>query len=243
MQTEAYPLTARYDPAWVRANALGENALCQVEILSRRLPFRSGMRVLDLACGNATSSIFLAREFNVEVWAIDSGVSPDDNRIRAVEFGCERTVFPLRVDAHNLPFAAGFFDAIIAIDSYLYFGTDDRYLAYLTGFLKTAGYLGVIDIAFTRELQDAADAPGYLRARYSTHWSFVHSTEWWRNHWTKTGLVEVVHAEYLAESEELLQTYVEERQPAEHDNSIMWAVPRDHDGLISLMCLVGRKRH
>ena len=55
-------------------------------------------------------------------------------------------------------------------------------------------------------------------------------------------LVDVLHAEYLAESEELLHDYIEERPPAEHDNSIMWAVPRDHDGLIALMCLVGRKR-
>ncbi len=238
----AYPLTARYDPAWIRANALGENALCQVEILSRRLPFRSGMRVLDLACGNATSSIFLAREFNVEVWAVDGTVCADDNRARAVEFGCERSVFPLRVEAHSLPFAAGFFDAVIAIDSYLYFGTDDRYLSYLVGFLKTGGYLGVVDIAFTREMQSAADAPEYLRTRYASHWSFVHCAEWWRNHWAKTGLVDVLFAEYLAESEELLHDYIQERPPAEHDNSIMWAVPRDHDGLIALMCLVGRKR-
>ena len=238
----AYPLTARYDPDWIRANALGENALCQVEILSRSLPFRSGMRVLDLACGNATSSIFLAREFNVEVWAVDGTVSADDNRARAVEFGCERSVFPLRLEAHALPFASGFFDAIIAIDSYLYFGTDDRYLAYLVGFLKTSGYLGVVDVAFTRELESAADAPEYLRSRYPTHWSFVHCAAWWRSHWSKTGLVDVLQAEYLAESEELLHDYIEERPPAEHDNSIMWAVPRDHDGLIALMCLVARKR-
>ncbi len=238
----AYPLTSRYAPDWIRANALGENALCQVEILSRRLPFRSGMRVLDLACGNATSSIFLAREFNVEVWAVDGAVSADHNRARAVEFGCERSVFPLRVEAHALPFAAGFFDAVIAIDSYLYFGTDDRYLAYLAGFLKPAGYLGVVDIAFTRELRSAADAPEYLRTRYPTHWSFVHCAEWWRSHWTKTGMVDVLHAEYLAESEELLHDYVEERPPVGRENSIMWAVPRDHDGLIALMCLVGRKK-
>jgi cyclopropane fatty-acyl-phospholipid synthase-like methyltransferase len=238
----AYPLTARYDPAWIRANALGENALCQVEILSRRLPFRSGMRVLDLACGNATSSIFLAREFGVEVWAVDGQVSPNDNRTRAIEFGCERSVFPLRVEAHALPFAAGFFDAIIAIDSYLYFGTDDRYLGYLAGFVKAGGYIGVVDIGFTREVENVADVPEYLRRQYPTHWSFVHCAEWWRTHWTKTGLVDVICAEYLAESEELLHDYIQERPPAEHDNSIMWAVPRDHDGLIALMCLVGRKR-
>jgi cyclopropane fatty-acyl-phospholipid synthase-like methyltransferase len=236
-----YPRTTRYDPAWVRSNALGENALCQVELLSRRLPFRPGMRVLDLACGNATSSIFLAREFAVEVWAVDGEVSPNENRGRAIAAGCERSVFPLRVEAHALPFAAGFFDAIIAIDSYLYFGTDDRYLGYLAGFLKPGGHIGVVDICFTSEVDTAADIPQYLRGQYATHWSFVHCPEWWRRHWTKTGLVEVACAEVLAEGRQLLDDYVRERQPADQDNSIMWAVPRDRDGLIALMCLVGRK--
>jgi hypothetical protein len=60
--------------------------------------------------------------------AHEHSASGDDNRARAVEFGCERNVFPLRVEAHALPFAAGFFDALIAIDSYLYFGTDGRYV-------------------------------------------------------------------------------------------------------------------
>ncbi len=52
-------------------NALGENALCQVESLARRLPLHARMRVLDLGCGKATSSIFLAREFGIEAWAAE----------------------------------------------------------------------------------------------------------------------------------------------------------------------------
>src|SRR5450755_2969129 len=60
-----FPRTAKYDERWIRENALGENALCQAESLARHLPFNSGMRVLELGCGKATSSIFLAREFDV----------------------------------------------------------------------------------------------------------------------------------------------------------------------------------
>jgi cyclopropane fatty-acyl-phospholipid synthase-like methyltransferase len=72
----AFPLTAKYDPQWIRDNALGENALCQAESLARRLPFRAGMRILDLGCGKAISSIFLAREFGVQAWAVDGATSP-----------------------------------------------------------------------------------------------------------------------------------------------------------------------
>lgn len=42
-----FPLTAKYDPQWVRENALGENTLCQVESLARHMPFSPKMRVLE----------------------------------------------------------------------------------------------------------------------------------------------------------------------------------------------------
>ena len=237
----AFPLTAKYDPNWIRDNALGENALCQVESLARHLPLRAGMRVLDLGCGKATSAIFLAREFGVQAWAADGATSPTENLKRAVEMECEESVLPLRVDAHALPFAKAFFDAVIAIDSFLYFGTDDRYLSYLVQFIKPGGFIGVVDIAFTRELRSIEDAPEYLRPQYAKHWSYVHSVEWWKQHWEKTGLVDVQYAEFLPESDDLLRDYVINRPPEQDEDSIMRAVPRDHQGLIALFCLVARK--
>src|SRR3984893_4808167 len=88
-----FPLTAKYYPLWIHDNALGENALCQAESLARRLPLRAGMRILDLGCGKAISSIFLAREFGVQVWAVDGATSATENRKRAVALGCEASVF------------------------------------------------------------------------------------------------------------------------------------------------------
>jgi len=238
----AFPLAAKYDPQWIRDNALGENALCQAESLARRLPLRAGMRVLDLGCGKATSSIFLAREFGVEAWAADGATSPSENRKRAVALGCEASVFPLRVDAHSLPFAKDFFDAAIAIDSYLYYGTDDRYLSYLAQFIKPAGFIGVVDIAFTRDVRSIEDAPEYLRPQYQKHWSYVHTIDWWTQHWEKTGVVDVRCAELLPESDDLLRDYVTGRPTEQDEDSIMRAVPHDEDGLIALFCLVARKR-
>jgi cyclopropane fatty-acyl-phospholipid synthase-like methyltransferase len=238
----SFPLTAKYDPQWIRDNALGENALCQAESLARRLPFRAGMRVLDLGCGKATSSIFLAREFGVESWAADSATSPSDNRKRAASLGCEGSVFPLRVDARDLPFARDFFDAVIAIDSYHYYGTDDRYLDYLVQFIKPGGHIGVVDIAFAREIRSIEEAPDYLRPQYHKHWSYVHTVAWWRQHWERSGLVDIECAEWLPESGDLLRDYVKGRPPEQDEDAIMRAVPRDDERLIRLFCLVGRRR-
>jgi cyclopropane fatty-acyl-phospholipid synthase-like methyltransferase len=239
--TRSFPLTAKYDAQWILDNALGENALCQAECLARHLSFEPGMRVLDLGCGKATGSIFLAREFGVEVWALDAATCPTDNQVRVVGFGCEGKVFPLRIDARALPFPKSFFDAVIAVDSFLYFGTDDHYLPYLAEFIKPGGAIGVVDMAFTREIESLEDAPDFLPTQ-SQHWGHVHTVEWWKRHWAKTGLVDLEWAEILPESKELLRMYVDERPLMREADSIMRAVPLDRHGLIALFCLVARKR-
>jgi len=238
MSPTAFPLAAKYDPQWIRDNALGENTLCQAESLACHLPLRAGMRILDLGCGKAASSIFLAREFGVEVWAADSATSPTENHKRAIACQCEASVFPLRVDAHSLPFARNFFDAVIAIDSFLYYGTDDRYLSYLIQFVKPGGCIGVVDIAFTRDVRSIEDAPEYLRPQFEKHWSYVHTIEWWTQHWEKTGLVDIRCAELLPESKDLLRDYVRERPQEQDEDAIMRAARPDQDGLIALLCLV-----
>jgi cyclopropane fatty-acyl-phospholipid synthase-like methyltransferase len=62
-----------------------------------------GMRVLDMGCWKAISSIFLAKEFDLQVWATDLWIDPSDylERIRAT--GLDSQVFPVRAEAHDLP--------------------------------------------------------------------------------------------------------------------------------------------
>jgi cyclopropane fatty-acyl-phospholipid synthase-like methyltransferase len=101
------------------------------------------MRVLDLGCGRASSSIFLRREFDVQVWATDLWISASENIQRIRDAGVEEGVFPLHSDARSLCFATGFFDAIVCVDSYYYAGTDDLYLNYLAQFVKVGGQVGI----------------------------------------------------------------------------------------------------
>ena len=58
-----------------------------MEWLTDALDLRPGIRVLDLGCGRACSSIFLRREFGVQVWAVDLWFSASANfqRIRDAE--------------------------------------------------------------------------------------------------------------------------------------------------------------
>src|ERR1051325_9678244 len=107
------------------------------------MDLRPGMRVLDLGCGRAMSSIFLRREFGVQVWATDLWFNASENLQRVRDAGVEDGVFPLHADARSLPFAGEFFDAIVCVDAFPYFGTDDLYLNCLGHFVKAGGQIGI----------------------------------------------------------------------------------------------------
>ena len=189
-----FPRAAGYDPAWVLENHMGPNVLWLTESLSQVLDLAPGSRVLDLGCGRALSSIFLAREFDVQVWAVDLWIDASSNWERVLEAGEERRVLPLQLDARNLPFPSRFFDAVVSLDAYHYFGTDDLYLGQVTRVLAPGGALGIVVPGLVDEL---TEVPAHLEPFWDRQfWSF-HSPAWWRTHWERTGLVEVRHADLV----------------------------------------------
>jgi SAM-dependent methyltransferase len=196
LATARFPRASAYHPEWVRAGVSGgANPLWLTEWLTESMDLRPGMRVLDLGCGRALSSIFLHREFGVEVWAVDLWFHPSENLQRIRAAGCEAGVFPLRADARALPFAAEFFDAIVSIDSFVYYGTDDQYLNYLARFVKPGGQVGIAGAGLTRELDGVV--PDHLRAWWTPDLWCLHSADWWRRHWHRTGLLDVTVADAL----------------------------------------------
>src|ERR1043166_8547253 len=120
--SEQFPRSSQYHPEWVLANASGgANSLWLMEWLTTAMHLQPGMRVLDLGCGRASSSIFLRREFGVQVWATDLWFRASENMQRIRDAGVEDGVFPIHADARSLPFAPDFFDAVVCIDSYFYY--------------------------------------------------------------------------------------------------------------------------
>ncbi len=198
-----FPRSAAYEAAFVLENQMGPNALWLLEWLCRSLPLAPGMRVLDLGCGRAMTSVFLARELGVRVFATDLWMSPDNNWRRVVEAGVADLVCPVHAEAHALPFATGFFDAVVSIDAYHYFGTDALYLGYLSGFLRPGGLLGVVVPGLTREIGGVV--PGHLLEPQANGkvfweddcWSF-HTAEWWRELWCRCHKVDEVRSDTLA---------------------------------------------
>jgi SAM-dependent methyltransferase len=237
---ERFPRSAKYHPEWILASVSGgANSLWMTEWLSTALNLRPGMRVLDLGCGRAASSIFLHREFGVQVWATDLWFSASESLQRIQDAGINDGVFPIHADARSLPFAANFFDAVVSIDSFVYYGTDDLYLSYLARFLKPGGLLGIAGAGLTREME--GPVPEHLRKWWSTDqpWSF-HSPAWWRRHWGRTGIVDVEVADTLPDGWLL---WVDWHKAVAPDNAIeIQAMEADRGDYIGYVRVVGRRR-
>ena len=195
-QHERYRRSNGYDPAWIVENQMGPHALWLTEALCEVMDLQPGSRVLDLGCGTAISSIFLAQEFGVEVVAADLWIAAEDNERRVRDAGVADLVTPVHAEAHTLPFEPGRFDAIISIDAYQYFGTSDLYLGYVLEFLRTGGQIGVVSPGTTREL--GLEVPNHLEPYWESEFCCFHSADWWRVHWAKTRKVRVDHAEVIA---------------------------------------------
>lgn len=194
-----YPRSSRYDVRWTIENQMGPNALWLLEWLAPAVGLESlppGSRVLDLGCGRAMTSVFLAREYGLQVTAADLWVKPGENAARLAEAGVADRVLPVHAEAHDLPFGDGTFDAIVSVDAYHYFGTDDLYLPALTRLLKPGGRIGVV-VPGLREELEGDEPPEHLRPYWEPDfWSF-HSPAWWRRHWTRSGAVRVETADWL----------------------------------------------
>jgi SAM-dependent methyltransferase len=142
------------------------------------------------------SSIFLRREFGVQVWATDLWFNASENLQRIRDAGVEDGVFPIHADARSLPFAAEFFDAVVSIDSYFYYGTDDLYLQYLARLVKPGGPLGIAGAGLMGEVDDAV--PAHLREWWAQDQPWcLHSAAWWRRHWGRTGILDIELADTL----------------------------------------------
>jgi SAM-dependent methyltransferase len=222
---------------------MGPCAVWLTEALCQTMQLEAGMRVLDMGCGKAMSSVFLAREFGVQVWANDLWIQATENQRRIEEAGVADRVFPVHAEAHALPYAEGFFDAIVSVDSYHYYGTDDLYLPHFIKFLRPGGQIGIVVPGFVREF--GREIPEHLDPVYYQEWYSLHTAEWWRWHWEKTRLVEIERAELIPDGFSLWLRWEETCDSTGHTvpagQSDAEVLRADGGQNIGLVRLVGRR--
>lgn len=138
-----YIKSLKYDTPELQKKIMGPNPVKLTEELMSNHKIPSGGVVCDLGSGQGLTSVFLAKEYGFTVYAADLWSDPSQNREFFNSMGLsESQIIPVKADAENLPFEYEFFDAIVSVDSYNYFGRDTSYLdKKLLPFLKSGGYV------------------------------------------------------------------------------------------------------
>jgi cyclopropane fatty-acyl-phospholipid synthase-like methyltransferase len=190
------------------------------------------MKVLDMGCGKGITSIFLAIEYGVTVFANDLWISATDNLRRFEEAGVADKVFPIHAEARALPYADGFFDVAVSVDSYHYYGTDEMYFpCYYSKLVKQGGQFGIVAPGFTREFDNGF--PDNMNHLFADDMFTFHSNNWWRKLWEKTGMVEVTACYDLQNTHEIWKSVA---------NQVDEFILADTDKVVTLVVMAATKK-
>lgn len=134
----------KYRQYFTKDYLMGPNSFRLLDELIRRKPADARFhRTLDLGCGFALTSIFLAHETDADtVYAYDLWIPATENYRRIRDSHLEDRVIPIHGDAMDMPFAHEYFDAIVSVDAYHYFGCREGVFAEkILPFVKKEGYV------------------------------------------------------------------------------------------------------
>ncbi|MBQ6455392.1 MAG: methyltransferase domain-containing protein [Eggerthellaceae bacterium] len=195
-----FPKAESFPASIIQSKIMGPNPLKLCEELLDGHAIEPESVVLDLGSGTGITSCMLAREYGFFTYAIDLWSEPGENMRFFEEMGLSnRSICPVKADAtQGLPFATGFFDAVVSIDSYNYFGRDPEYLG--TKLLPYIKVDGMLYLAFPGMVHDCHDdLPECLLASWTPEQlDYMHDMSWWRKLISQTGNVEIVSMYQMA---------------------------------------------
>lgn len=173
----------KYQKYFTKEYMMGPNALRLLDEIIQDNPeaVKEG-NILDLGCGAALSSLLLANETTADmIYAFDLWISPTDNWKRIRDNKLEKRIIPIHGDALDMPFANDFFDAVISVDTYHYFGCENAVFAEkILPFMKKGGYALIavpgLKCAAEGDLKD-------LMEEWAGDETYMFQTkEWWAEH-------------------------------------------------------------
>ena len=194
-----FPKTNTFPQSIMLEKSMGPNPLKLCEELLDGVDIPRGSVVLDLGSGAGLTSALMAREYGFVVYAADLWSDPDDNMrfFESLKL-TNRQIIPLKADATALPFATEFFDAVVSVDSYNYFGRDPAYLGeHLLPLVKHGGTLLFSIPGMVRDCHD--NLPVCLLESWTPEQlDYMHDMDWWRANIAQTEGVEIVSMREMA---------------------------------------------
>ena len=148
--------TNQYYKEKYMSKIMGPNPMMMCEELLSDCRTPAGSVVCDLGSGQGLTSLMLAKDFGFVTYACDLWSDPEENRAFFRSEGIpDDKIIPVKADATDLKFEKEFFDAVVCVDSYNYFGRDKSYLdEKLLPFVKRGGYVYLAIPGMVADLHD-----------------------------------------------------------------------------------------
>lgn len=237
-----YPRSEKYSGKRYEDRMMGPNPIKLTEELmcANRTP--AGSVVCDLGSGQGVTSVFLAKEYGFTVYATDLWSEPTENQRFFDEVGVPREqLMPVKADATiGLPFEREFFDAVVSVDSYHYFGRDPRFLGEkLLPFVKRGGHVYIAIPGMKRDCHDCLPEV-LLRSWTPEQLETMHDAAYWRGMVEHTPGVEILALHEMESNREVWADWLRQENPyAVGDRKAMEA---GGDAYLNFIAMVLKKR-
>lgn len=186
----------KYQNYFTKEFLMGPNGIRLLNEMLENHSIAPNSKVMDLGCGKGLTSLFLAQESKVNVFAVDLWISATENYRQFCKWGIENRVIPIHADANNLPFANDYFDAIVSIDSFHYFSTKPNFFnENILPLMKKDGVALIAMPGLKEEIH--GNEPQLLREWVDGEdgeYDLFHSLEWWKAHIGQSEDFEIVRA-------------------------------------------------
>lgn len=204
---------------------MGPNPIKLTEELLLQHALPHGARVCDLGSGQGLTSAFLAKEYGFTVYAADLWSEPEENRRFFQSLGLtDKQVLPVKADANALPFEKDFFDGVVCVDSYNYFGRDERYLdEKLLPFVKPGGLLYICVPGMKKDLH------AHLPAELLLSWTpqqldYIHDAAYWNRLVNQSRKAQVLCVQEMQSNQEVWDDWLkQDNEYARGDRKAMQA--------------------
>ncbi len=235
----------KYNKKFINENLMGPNSMKILEELLQPVKFEKGMRVLDLGCGKGLTSVFLAKEFGVQVFATDLWISASKNYEMIESMGLENQIIPMHADAGDLPYADEYFDAIVSIDSYHYFGTEPDYMDKLAPLVKKGGTIALGFPGVKKEFN------GVLPDEMMSYWEKVkddilktfHSIPWWKELLSKSNEISIESIQEMQCFEECWKDWLTcDNEYAEYAANDKLSMEAGADKYMNLIAIIAKRK-
>ena len=236
-----YILSEKYNTPALQSRIMGPNPVKLEEELLQEHQIPAGAVVCDLGSGMGLTSLFLAKEYGFTVYACDLWSDPAENQaffdVMGVPHG---QIVPVKSDATSLSFEKDFFDAVVCVDSYNYFGRDPDYLdEKLLPFVKP-GAMIYITIPGMKQDCHSALPPELLLSWTPDQLDYIHDIAYWTKIMESAKGAEILSIKEMESNEEVWADWL--RQENEYAIGDRKAIEAGGGKYLNFIAIVLRKK-